>query len=690
MAWYDEAVFYHIYPLGLCGCSRENTGVAEQHFDKLRAWAKHAVDIGCNALYIGPLFESVGHGYETTDYKKVDIRLGTNEDFKEFVSYCHDMDMKVIVDGVFNHVGRRFFAFEDLQKNRENSPYRDWFCNVNFGANNEYNDGFSYENWGGYNLLVKLNQRNPAVKDYLFDAIRFWIDEFDIDGIRLDAADVLDFDFMKQMRHETEQMKKDFWLMGEVIHGDYSRWVNDETLHAVTNYELHKGLYSGHNDHNYFEIAHSIRRLNDLCQGRKLYTFVDNHDVERIVSKLNNKEHMKLVTLLLYTLYGIPSVYYGSEFAIEGKKEKGSDWNLRPCLELSDFADALENNPVTRLCAALGRLKQEYRELNDGAYQEIYLNNRQYAYGRVLPDSAMVTVLNSDDAEAVVEFNAPVAAEAATDMLGIAKNVSCQGGRVSVTLSANSGTVILLGSTAVKSDVADDALQGAVVTDRPEEKKDAEEEPKEDKVVEEELKEKTQTVLEDEPGDKAQTAPEGKSEKVSEDKEQRAPEGKSEKETASEDSRVLADVAQKALAEDVKDGADATKKAADAKMSGLCIMVEDMGRMVSFYRDALGFPLEYEQGQVRVCGVKDGVSLAMYGRRDFEKLTCRGYGYGGGVTDHFHVIMMVPERTAVDELYQKTLSMGAQFVREPQDMEWGQRVAYVADPEGNIIEIAAD
>lgn len=444
MAWYDSAVFYHIYPLGLCGCSKENTGIAEQHFDKLREWAEHAVKIGCNALYIGPLFESVGHGYETTDYRKIDIRLGSNEDFKEYVAFCHKMGMKVIVDGVFNHVGRRFFAFEDVQKNREHSAYRDWFCNLNFGGNNEYNDGFCYDNWGGYNLLVKLNLRNPAVKDYLFDVIRFWIEEFDIDGIRLDAADVLDFDFMRQMRHETQNRKEDFWLMGEVIHGDYSRWANDETLHAVTNYELHKGLYSGHNDHNYFEIAHSIKRLNDICQGRKLYTFVDNHDVERIYSKLNKKEHLSLVTLLLYTLYGIPSVYYGSEFGIEGKKEQGSDWNLRPCLELKDFASAYEENPVTKLCIKLGQLKQDYIELTDGRYQELLLTNRQFAFGRVLQNSAMITALNCDDAPAILEIKAPVTAARAVDLIGLEERVEYQNGMLRVNLPSNTGTVIFL------------------------------------------------------------------------------------------------------------------------------------------------------------------------------------------------------------------------------------------------------
>lgn len=444
MAWYDNAVFYHIYPLGLCGCAKENTGEREAHFDKLQAWAKHAAEMNFTAIYIGPLFESVGHGYETTDYRRVDCRLGTNDDFKNFVSYCHSLGMRVIVDGVFNHVGRRFFAFEDVQQKREQSPYCSWFCNLNFGGNNEYNDGFSYENWGGYNLLVKLNQRNPQVQEYLFDSIRFWVSEFDIDGIRLDAADVLDFDFMKAMRHVVNEMKEDFWLMGEVIHGDYSRWANDEMLHSVTNYELHKGIYSGHNDHNYFEIAHSIKRLNDICRGRKLYTFVDNHDVERIASKLNNKEHLSLVMLLLYTAYGIPSVYYGSEFGIEGKKEKGSDWNLRPCLELSDFADALQKNPVTVLCQRLGELKKQYPALSGGQYQELLLTNRQFAFGRVLDGQTVVTALNCDDAAAVLEIPLQAAGQEVTDLLQGAEKAAFCNGKLRVELKANSGTVVLV------------------------------------------------------------------------------------------------------------------------------------------------------------------------------------------------------------------------------------------------------
>lgn len=417
-AWYDRAVFYHIYPLGLAGAPKENDGVTEENRLKdMEEWIFHIKKIGCTALYIGPLFESVGHGYETTDYKRVDRRLGSNEDFKHFVNTCHEEGIHVIVDGVFNHTGRKFFAFTDIQEKREHSPYRDWYCNVNFGGNNEYNDGFSYDNWGGYNLLAKLNQKNPAVKDYIYDVIRFWVGEFDIDGIRLDAADVLDFEFMKGIRAVANEVKEDFWLMGEVIHGDYGRWANGDMLHSVTNYELHKGLYSGHNDHNYFEIAHSVKRLLGLCPGGKLYTFADNHDVERVASKVKEKEHLKLIYTLVYTLPGIPSIYYGSEFGIEGKKEKGSDASLRPCLNLLDYQKDYEDNELLKAIMELGQLKQEYKELSEGEYKELLLTNRQFAFGRLLDGRGVVVALNNDDKGATVRIPWKGSQKKALDLL---------------------------------------------------------------------------------------------------------------------------------------------------------------------------------------------------------------------------------------------------------------------------------
>lgn len=446
MAWYDEAIFYHIYPLGLAGAPKQNSyGEPEHRLRTLFPWISHIKNIGCNAIYIGPLFESVGHGYETTDYKKLDSRLGTNEDLKDFVAECHAHGIRVIFDGVFNHTGRDFFAFQDIKKNRENSPYKDWYCNVNFWGNNEYNDGFSYENWGGYNLLVKLNQHNPAVRDYICDVIRFWVQEFDVDGIRLDAADVLDFEYMKALRHVANEVKPEFWLMGEVIHGDYNRWVNEGTLHSVTNYQLHKALYSGHNDHNYFEIAHTVKRLYGLGgnrpDGLKLYNFVDNHDVERIYTKLNQKAHVTPVHVLLYTLPGIPSLYYGSEFGIEGKKEKFSDDSLRPTLSLSDYADAAETNPLTRLIAALGKIRQNTPALSYGEYTELILTNRQYAFSRSHNGQSVLVAVNNDEQDSTLHLPAGNAAEYLGMLSG--EKIPVNNGQITVTIKANSGDIFV-------------------------------------------------------------------------------------------------------------------------------------------------------------------------------------------------------------------------------------------------------
>ncbi|MBQ8518829.1 MAG: alpha-amylase [Agathobacter sp.] len=442
MAWYDEAIFYHIYPLGMTGAPKQNEyGEPVERLNKLLPWISHIKHIGCNAIYIGPLFESVGHGYETTDYKKLDSRLGTNETLKNFVAECHAQGVKVIFDGVFNHTGRDFFAFKDLKENRENSRYKDWYCNVNFWGNNSYNDGFGYENWGGYDLLVKLNQKNPEVINYICDVIRFWVQEFDVDGIRLDAADVLDFDFMKALRRTANEVKPEFWLMGEVIHGDYIRWANADTLHSVTNYHLHKALFSGYNDHNFFEIAHTVKRLNDMCGGVfKLYNFVDNHDVERIMSKLSTPKGFVPVHILLYTLPGVPSIYYGSEFGIEGRKGHGADADapLRPEMDFKAWADAMEENSYAKFITALGTMRQQVKALSFGDYKEQNLTTRQYTFSRSYEGSTVVVMVNNDDNACTMHGGAPDGTY--TGVLS-GKKITVSGGGFSAEIAGNSGEI---------------------------------------------------------------------------------------------------------------------------------------------------------------------------------------------------------------------------------------------------------
>lgn len=445
MAWYDSAAFYHIYPLGLCGVDKENDYTRKEScFKELNLWVEHMKNMGFGAVYIGPLFESKTHGYDTTDYKKVDSRLGTNEDFRRWVQLCHEADIKVVVDGVFNHTGRDFMAFKNLQEKKWDSWGKDWYCWVDFNNRSPLGDDFSYECWRGYPELPKLNHQNPAVGDYLLEVVEYWVDAFDIDGIRLDCADVLDFNFMKRLRNRCDQLKENFWLMGEVIHGDYSRWVNREMLHSVTNYELHKGIYSSHNSHNYFEIAHTINRLfgedYGICKGARLYNFVDNHDVDRIASKLDNKKNLYPVYTFLFTILGIPSVYYGSEWGIEGRKANGSDDPLRPKIGINNKPD---NSNLASYIQNLCTIRRSHPELCEGKYRELLLTNRQYAYARILGNKACIVLLNNDEAETFMDVAVPIMAFRGKDLM-TGEIYPVNNGRIQVKVMENSGAIIEL------------------------------------------------------------------------------------------------------------------------------------------------------------------------------------------------------------------------------------------------------
>ena len=352
--WADSAVFYQIYPLGLCGAPFENDGVLTHRIRKLNSWIPHLRKLGITAVYFSPLFESDTHGYNTRDYRKVDCRLGDNDDLKDLILHLHENGIRVILDGVFNHVGRGFFGFRDVQEKKWDSPYKDWF-HLSFDGNSNYNDGFWYEGWEGNYDLVKLNLSNPAVTDYLMESVKFWIDEFDIDGLRLDVAYMVDREFLKRLRRETASWKEDFFLAGEMIGGDYNQIMNDEMCHSVTNYECRKGIYSSMNSYNLYEIKSSLERQFGpdpwcLYTGKHLFSFVDNHDVSRIASELTNPNHLKLSYALMYCMPGIPMIYYGSEWGILGDKKDG-DPALRPALEAPEW------NDLTDYLAKLGEIR---------------------------------------------------------------------------------------------------------------------------------------------------------------------------------------------------------------------------------------------------------------------------------------------------------------------------------------------
>lgn len=392
--WAYESVFYQIYPIGFCGAPDENDGVLVPRIRKVMEWSEHIAKVGADAVYFSPIFESDRHGYDTRDYTKVDCRLGTNEDFADVCKSLHDAGVKVVLDGVFNHVGRGFFGFKDVQEKKWDSKYKDWF-HINFDGNSCYDDGFWYEGWEGHFELVKLNLRNPEVVNYLLSCIDGWVKEFDIDGIRLDVAYLLDQDFLRTLRAHCNNLKEDFVLIGELLHGDYNMFVAEDKLHSCTNYECYKGLYSSFNSMNMFEITHSLLRQFGpenwtLYRGKHLLCFVDNHDVSRVASILTNKAHLPLIYGMLFGMPGIPCIYYGSEWGAEGEKQKGSDANLRPCFEAPEF------NELSQWIAKLAKAHKESNALCYGDFGQVVLTNKQVIFKRETESERVLVAVNAD------------------------------------------------------------------------------------------------------------------------------------------------------------------------------------------------------------------------------------------------------------------------------------------------------
>ena len=401
--WAYESVFYQIYPLGFCGAPFENDEVLTHRIKKVENWIFHIKRLGANAIYFSPIFESDTHGYNTKDYRIIDKRLGTNEDFKIIFDKLHEEGIKVVLDGVFNHVGRGFWAFQDVVRNRENSRYLSWF-HIDLNGNSNYNDGLWYEGWEGNFDLVRLNLQNEEVIQHLLESVKGWIDEFNIDGLRLDVAYCLDYNFVKRLRNHCDALKEDFFLLGEMLHGDYKQMVNDEMLHSATNYECYKGLFSSFNSMNMFEITHSLLRQFGpenwtLYRGKHLLSFVDNHDVSRIASNLSNSAHLPLIYAMCFGMPGIPCIYYGSEWGAKADKSEG-DQALRASF------DAPEWNDLTEWIHKLAEAKKISDALNYGDFTSIVLTNQQCIFQRRTDNERVLVAINADSENFHADFDA--------------------------------------------------------------------------------------------------------------------------------------------------------------------------------------------------------------------------------------------------------------------------------------------
>ena len=438
-----DRIFYHIYPLGMCGTPEQNDFCSPAG-NGLRSISSHIprlLDIGINAVYIGPLFESTAHGYDTLDYYHVDRRLGNNEDLKNLVKIFHDNGIIVVLDAVLNHTGRHFFAFRDLREKGVASIYRDWFVNVDFNRRSPAGDSFWYEGWNGCYDLVKLNTGNPAVREHLFGAVQFWIEEFGIDGLRLDAADVLEPGFMTELSQHCKSLRQDFWLMGEVIHGDYRNWANNERLDTTTNYELYKGLWSSFNDKNFFEIAWSLNRQSGgegMYRELSLYTFVDNHDVNRAASILTKPVHLFPLYGLLFTVPGIPSIYYGSEFGIRGARGHQSDRELRPSWNFPPNLQPVINSPaLLDTIRKFIRIRKTSPALKTGNYRQVYVASEQFSFMRQTSEQQIIVAVNASEKETAIRIPSHLLDPAKSRWFDLLNNeeIHSAGGALNIPLS---------------------------------------------------------------------------------------------------------------------------------------------------------------------------------------------------------------------------------------------------------------
>ncbi|WP_239164819.1 alpha-amylase family protein [Actinoplanes palleronii] len=396
--WVEHVVWWHAHPLTFLGAERDALPPGAPAVPRLRGfepWLDYLVELGCNGLALGPVFASATHGYDTVDHLRVDPRLGTEDDLRRLLDECHRRGIRVLFDGVFNHVGRDFGPFRDVLANGRSSSYKNWF-RLDFDGDGP--DGFGYADFEGHRHLVALNHDEPAVVDYVAEVLRHWLD-FGIDGWRLDAAYAVPLPFWHAAVGRAREKHPDAWFVGEVLHGDYPAWVSDGGLDSVTQYELWKAIWSSLNDLNFFELAWALERHDTFSATFAPMTFVGNHDVTRLASALTEPRHLGLALAVLFTVGGVPSVYAGDEQAFQGVKrdrEFGDD-EVRPPFPPAPADLAAYGWPTYHLHQQLIGLRRRHPWLHRATTRKLVVTNKQFAYESVAPDGAhrLIVLLNA-------------------------------------------------------------------------------------------------------------------------------------------------------------------------------------------------------------------------------------------------------------------------------------------------------
>lgn len=398
-SWIDHTIWWHVYPLGFTGAPKNAPGPHTPPVPRLEAlepWLDYAVRLGCSGLALGPVFASSTHGYDTVDHFRIDPRLGGDADFDRLTAAAAHRGLRILLDGVFNHVGRAFPRFVQAVEQGPRSPAARWFRPLPEGG------AADYEVFEGHHALPLLNHFEPEVSNYVADVMGYWLDR-GASGWRLDAAYAVAPSFWRSTLSRVRSRHPDAWFVGEVIHGDYTGYVADSTLDSLTQYELWKALRSSVNDANFFELAWALERHSVFTESFTPLTFAGNHDVTRLASALDDPRHIGHVLAVLFCVAGVPSIYYGDEQAYRGVKEEraGGDDAVRPAFPIGPDALAPWGDGVFQTHRALIGTRRRNPWLVRARTEVLHLDNRAMALRCSCPDSAagpVLVLLNLDDA----------------------------------------------------------------------------------------------------------------------------------------------------------------------------------------------------------------------------------------------------------------------------------------------------
>lgn len=417
--WVEQAVWWHLYPLGFTGAEKD--APVQPHvvhrLPQLLAWLDYAVELGASGLLLAPIFASSSHGYDTIDYFRIDPRLGDEADFKALIDAAHSRGLRVLLDGVFNHVGRDFPAFQHAITQGPQAPEAALF-RIAFDKRNQDNEP-DYANFEGHRQLPALNHNEPTVADLVVDVMRHWLAR-GADGWRLDAAYAVPRPFWAKVLPRVRADYPDAYFVGEVIHGDYAGFVRESTVDAVTQYELWKAIWSGINDRNFFELSWTLERHNALLDSFVPLTFIGNHDVTRIASRITDERHLPHALVVLLTCGGTPCIYYGDEQAFRGIKEDraGGDDAIRPAFPASPHELAPYGWPIYRLHQRLIGLRRRHPWLHRARTRILSLSNTQFVYETFNGNQRITVALNLGDEPLIVPNASALAVLAGCDGAG--------------------------------------------------------------------------------------------------------------------------------------------------------------------------------------------------------------------------------------------------------------------------------